>query len=72
MGIFNTCLRIVRHRSKEYFILKTQLNIFIRLVRDISVHEDNVPSVKYTRNSHVCLFAFLRDYYSIKIFLDSK
>ena len=28
-----------------------------RLVRNISAHEDNVLSVKYIRNNHVCLFA---------------
>ena len=33
-------------------------SISLRLVRYISVHEDNVPSVKYIRNNHVCLFAF--------------
>ena len=45
-------------------------SVSLRPVRDISVHENNVPSVKYFRNSHVFLFAFLRDYYSFKIFLD--
>ena len=63
IGILNTCIRIIRHRSKGYKNLTKSLfwkhnSISLRLVRDISVHEDNVPSVKYIRNSHVCLFAF--------------
>ena len=33
-------------------------SISLRLVRDNSVHENNVPFVKYIRNSHVCLFTF--------------
>ena len=71
MRILNTCIRIRNHRSKGYKNLKKitlfgkHNSISLRPVRDIFVHKDNIPSLKYIRNNHVC-----RDYYSFNIFID--
>ena len=63
MRILNTCIRIRNHRSKVYKNLKKitlfgkHNSISLRPVRDIFVHKDNIPSLKYIRSNHVCLFA---------------
>ena len=45
-------------KLEKITLFSKQNSISLKLVRDISVHEDNVPSVKYIRNSHLWLFAF--------------